>query len=629
MKTSFASGLRVLTWAVLMAAGGFTSCSDDDNGGEPIPPPVQLVDQIEYDGGTPIDIQSVIYEVEDTDLYTFYLSPTAGITGVKGMEEANDYLYLKVRNPKGAVDTANEEYEIAYKDIIVNETTKNDIESVKLQADLLTSTSRLNFYVEVVMKSGKKLLARYNNTCAEAQLPALNNQYELNEVATAIGSVLLWHDPLTGACSYYFYADSDVTAPQEDLAGLTITLAEGVDPSINLGTADPEEVKVSCGSFSTDNGSTTGTLTLESDAKNGTITLTLDAEQGDTHLRAAYTGAYVEGFASSNYIKVTEGDISEEKTLSKIFIQEGVSNVLTFGMVDAETPEDLMTGHYAVSLTMSTPQLQGGTADIAAIRAQLFDYQLYKTWDNANFPSGMTGSVVTARTGDGSKTYIRFKVQYPDGPTLEGEWFGEMTSQSENVDMTPVAPFRSHITIMKPDGVTQVYDTTLGTLEVRMEKDYKLRGGDPNYGGAIYDVYVFYFRPEGYSESIESKYTVPQFWIPASYVGQTDVNLAAGAEGLYWSLKYQNSGLQKTEYSENYSMFGSTYGTCPKEAKATAVRNEDGTWKVSFTMTDTYTVYSYGSSYESGSGNKLVIEWEGPATKYTGSQKNDLTDGDY
>lgn len=623
MKTSYASGLRVLTWAVLLSAGSMASCSDDDKENTPTPPPVQLVDQIEYDGGTPIDIKSAIYEVEDTDLYTFYLSPTAGITNVDGMTEANDYLAVKVRNPKGTVDTAADEYEIAYKDIKVNDNTKNDIESVSLSSDLIAETSRLNLYVEVVMKSGKTLLARYANTCTEAQLPALNNQYELDGTPTAIASVLQWNDPTTGAKTFYFYQESDVTAPQEDLAGLTISLAKDAGTSFDFSTADPEQVKVSCGNFSTAEG-TTGTLTLTTDAKNGTITLALDAEQGDSRLRAAYTGAYVEGFTSRNYFKVTDGENSEEKPLTKIFVVKGMSNVLTFGQVDAEKQADLMNGHYAVSLTMSSDQLQGGTADIAAVRSQLFDYQAYKTYDNANFPTGMTGSFTTAQTADGKKFYIRFTVQYPNGPAYEGEWFGELTT-GENVDMTPVKPFRSYISIMKPDGVTSVTDVTLGTLEMRMEKDYKLRGGDPQYGGATFDAYYFYFRPEGVEEGVESKNVIPQFMIPASYIGQSNINLASGAEDLHWSFDYQSSGLQQTNYTETYTMGTMTFGYCPSDAKATVVRNEDGTWKVTFSMTDKY--LSFG--YESGSGNKLVIEWVGPATKYTGSKTNDLTDGDY
>lgn len=333
----------------------------------------------------------------------------------------------------------------------------------------------------------------------------------------------------------------------------------------------------------------------------------------------------VEGFTSRNYLKVTDGENTEETTLTQIFINKGMSNVLTFGQKEAQTPTDLMSGHYAVSLTMSTAQLQGGTADIAAVRSQLFDYEAYKTYDNANFTTGMTGSFTTAQTADGKKFYIHFSVKYPDGPAYEGEWSGELTTLNESFDITPVAPFRSHITITKSDGVTGVKDVTLGTLEMRLEKNYKIRGGDPQYGGATFDAYFFYFRPEGNEDGVESKNVIPQFMIPASYVGQSNINLASGAEDLHWSLNYQSSGLQTTEYSESYSMYGMTFGYCPSDAKATVVRNEDGTWKVTFSMTDTY--LSYGST--TGSGNKLVIEWEGPATKYTGSKTNDLTDGDY
>ena len=40
MKKSYLSGLRVLTWAMLLAAGSFVSCSDDNEGKDgPTPPP--------------------------------------------------------------------------------------------------------------------------------------------------------------------------------------------------------------------------------------------------------------------------------------------------------------------------------------------------------------------------------------------------------------------------------------------------------------------------------------------------------------------------------------------------------------------------------------------------------------
>ena len=125
MKKNYRSGLRVLALAALFVTGGLASCSDDDKGGTT--PPPELTDQIQY-GETVTDIQSVIYDVEDTDLYTFYLSPTAGITDVKGMTAAADFLKVTLRNPQGTVNMATDEFEVKYKDIAATNLTMNDIE---------------------------------------------------------------------------------------------------------------------------------------------------------------------------------------------------------------------------------------------------------------------------------------------------------------------------------------------------------------------------------------------------------------------------------------------------------------------------------------------------------------------
>ncbi len=630
MKTSYWSRLRVLTWAVLFAAGSLASCSDDDDKGGPTPPPVQLVDQIEYDGGTPIDIKSAIFEIEDTDLYTFYLSPTAGIADMDGMSEANDYLRVMVRNPKGTVNTESDTFEISYKDISVKEATMKDVKSVKLSADYLSETSRLNLYVEVEMESGKTLLARYENTCSEAKLPELNNQYELNGEALTIGSVLKWSNAATGATTYYFYNEADVTEPQDGLNGLTVTLAaETTETTFDLSTVDPAQVSVKYGAFqNTEN--TTGSLTIE--VKNNVLTLAIDAEEGDNHLRAAYSGAFTFGFESQNYIKVTKGETPEEAALAKVFVYKSKTNELTFGMVDAETPADLMKGTFAVSVNLSDSQLKDGTVDLSqlvlgqpAAQIRLFDYTLYQTWDNAKIGEGVTGTITGKQEGD--KTYLKIEMEYPEGPKVECEWSGVLTSVTEAPDMKPVKPFEPRITLTYSGG-TVTKEKALTRLELRREKGYTLRGGDPQYGGAIVDAYWFYFVTEDISESdnIESRAVVPLFMIPAEYIGKEDIDLTVMEENLHWAFEYQNSNLQYTSYSENYTMFGSVMGYCPEGAKATVIQNEDKTWKVTFSMTDRVKTNWGGTS---GSGTELLLEWEGPATKYSGTKTNDLTDEDY
>ena len=621
MKKSYLSGLRVLTWAMLLAAGSFVSCSDDNEGKDgptPPPDPVELNDQFEYDGGDPVDIKSAIYEVEDTDLYTFYLSPSNGVTGMDDMTAVNDFLRIAVRNPKGTVNTETDEFEIAYKDIAVNRNTlKTDVEKVSLQADLVAETSKLNLHVEVTMKSGKTLLARYNNTCTEAVPAELTNQYELDKTVTGIGSAVEWHAAAAAATTYCFYADPDVTAPSEETAGLQITVADGVETAeVDLATADAEKIRIACGEFESGEGMT-GTLSL---AKSGSkLTLTLDAEKGASRLRAAYAGDPVVGYASTNSLTVTEGETHETNDLKKVFLyQSPATNVLTFGQVaDAEAPAGLTKGHYAVSFNLSTSQLQGATVDFGKQEAQvrIFDYRAYRTWDNAKV-EGATGTVTTIQAGE--RTYLRFSVEFPEGPKLEGEWFGTFTTVKEETDMTPVEPFRPRVSIKSETGET-LLDWEVTALELRHDTNFR----DSNTGDMIDAAYIFYFRTDKTEDNfgIDGLIGTPMFRLPDAYVGRDNFDLTEDTE-CKWAFNFNNSNLSR--YSTGYGCNNSWMKQCPNEATLTVKKN-DKEWEFTFTMLD-YGMFGYT---EQGTKNVLTIEWKGPATKYTGSQKNDMTDADY
>lgn len=631
MKKFYWSRLRVLTWAVLFAAGGFASCSDDEKEPAP-PPPAELKDQIRYGDGQPVDVKSAIFDVEDTDLYTFYLSPTAGIKDLAGMSAAKDYLSVVVRNPKGTVNTASDTFEIAYKDISVKKQTMNDVEKVQLSADLVAETQRLNLYVEVTLKSGKTLLARYNSTCTEAVPQKLDNQFELDKAITAIGSVVEWRNPVESSTTWYFYTQSNVTAPSDATpAGMQITVADGTETAnIDLSKADPEKVKVICGKFQTGEGAT-GTLSLAKNADGTELTVAIDALKGGSRLRTAYTGAFAAGTASSNTIKVTEGGTPEEAALKRVFgYKESLTNNFAFGVADAETADKLMEGHYAMKLGLSDMNI-GKTIDLATEGGKctfaLYDYTTYTTYDIAKI-EGVTGTITTV--GTAQRLYLRFSVTFPDGPVTEGEWFGDVTA-AEAVDITPVKPFVPHILLVKPDG-TVLIDKTLSSMEMRKVNNYRLRGGDPQYGGATFNAYFFYFRPEDATESIESVNAIPCLMISGKYLNSTDLNLAAKDDAdLHWDFKFgANNQLANgsTGYSEQYSDGYSTYGYCPENVKASVIQNADKTWKVSFTMTDLYPS-TWNPDRKEGTGNIITIEWEGPATKYSGKEKNDLTDADY
>lgn len=628
MKANYWSRLRVLTWSVLFAVGGFASCSDDNEQGEPTPPPVELNNQIELDGATPVDIRSAIYELDDNDNYVFYLSPTSGITGMEEMEEANDYLRVTVDAPKGLFDPTADAFEFSYGGITVSNRTMSTVESLELEVGYKEASARLKLVIELKTADERSLRVNYDGTCNEATLPVLENEYELDGTPTAIGSAVVWKNPSEGTTTYGFYAENGVTEPSEDAQGLTIVLGEVSTAEIDLSTADPTQVSVRCGDFTNGEG-TTGTLHIGTDA-NGKLTLTLDAECDGHRLRAAYTGDFAEGYESNNFLRVTMDDKVTEVPLTKIFATSGTSSVLMYGTADVESPELLSKGDYAVALTLTANQLKGGTFGTGDFRIRLFDYINYKTYDNSKVQN-LTGSLTITRMEDDKTLFLQLEVTFPDGPKIESEWIGTTTAADKEPDLTPVAPFRPCLTITAPDGTTNLIDKDLISVEMRMEKDYKLRGGDPQYGGATFDAYYFYFRGAGNeSTSIDDVYNIPQLMLCASAVPtEGELDLASGDEELHWELKYtvEKATLSKSSYSENYSMFGKTYYYCPDDVKVTVVKNDDKTWKITFRMVD-YGPNSYNTAKE-GTQNTMLIEWEGLLTKYSGSKTNDLTDADY
>ena len=372
MKKIFPSGLRILTWVALSAALITTSCKKDDadnggNGGEPTPPPVSLTDQFEYDGGDPIDIKSVVYEIDenDSEVYNFYLSPNA-----------DDYLKIVVKKPHGEVDTASENFSVAYKDISVNKLTlATDVEKIQLSTRLLELSNQFVLYLDVTMKSGKTLLARYNNECVQYKLPVLNNQYALDDAVKKIGSIVEWADLTAGTTTYYLYEAEGVTsAPTtESPAGVTIRIPSDIDAGkivngrlatgskleIDFSTADLSKVSIQCGEFETTEG-TTGKLTLMKNPGDDTkLTVSLDIENADSRLRADYDNNTIGvGYASTNHMTVTvDGAPVKDADLATIYRydnQFGGVYQFALGVPDPKAEESqeglagLTTGGYAV-----------------------------------------------------------------------------------------------------------------------------------------------------------------------------------------------------------------------------------------------------------------------------------------
>lgn len=595
-------------------------------------PPVVLENQIEFNGGTPVDIKSAVSQTAEDGTVTFYLSPTAGLVDVDQMLEAADFLGITVAAADGAVDVENEEFTVSYSSLTVSNDNLDAVESMTLSVDYDVEAMKLVVALDIKMTDGTTLRADYDNVCTETieEIIPVDNEYDLDGVRTPILSVVEWYDYQASKTAYHFYSKEGLTAPEDGVAELLITVADGQSTEVDLSSVDKDALSIVCGDFNND-AATTGTLTLIKDKITGNIVLSLKAVSDGKVLEADFEGEFTRGYASRDFFSVKCGEDDLNTDLSKVFLyKDAATNMFAIGLEQgAEDPAGLMAGKYAVQFSVGKTSF--GEAIVLPDEAEscsfkLFAYETYSTWDiNMASGSGATGTIYVAEEGE--NYFISFSLEFPDGTVTEGEWYGPATAVSETFDITPVKPFVPHITITSPEGEV-LAEWTLAQMEVRLEKDYKVRGGYPDFGGATFDAYVFYFRPEGYDGSIEDLFQIPQIMFRADKIPTDGVLDVAAATDLNWYIKFQRSEFRKTEYSENYTMSGKTYYMCPDDVKINVKQNEDKTWDFSFSMVD-YGPSGTNATLKEGTQNKIVIEWKGAATKYTGSKTNDLQDSDY
>lgn len=643
MKNSTHYRLRALACAMLASATMLGACDDDDPDDDPgKKPPVKLTDQLQYDGGDLVGIKSAIYVVEEDGSHTFYLSPTEGLINAEQMEQADDYLRVKVDNPEGSVNTAADPFEIEYKDISVKKTTMNDVASVELTVDLVTET-RLNLYTYVELKSGKSLIARYENTCTEERDVTLKNQYEIDSEVTSIGSVVEWRNVSESNRHFYLYEKEGLTAPNEEDAadGIEIMIADEVfddaedGSEIDFAEVDPSKVQVRCGEFETGEG-TTGTLSLkyktDKFANKEGLAVSLDVSKNGERLRAVYDGKFATGFESGNTLKVsgTGIDDAEEVPVSKLFIQEATSMNYVFALGDVETAEnpatDLRNGNWGIYVRMLSDKFDGAI-DVAQQKTdysfQLYDYKTYKTYDSSD--TDLTGTITTyPNPAGGKEIYLRVNLTLKDGIKVEAEYYGEPVT-AEEADMNPealkpVKPFEPYIQIKNKEG-TDILNWIVTAMEVRHDKSYRdSYTGDQNSG------YCFYFINKNTQNVDSDSNTTPMFFLPDDYLdhdGEIDLPKATDCK---WNLVFRNSNLALTTGYGYYDQ-KKIAKRCPNTATLT-VKKEGKEWTFKFSMID-YGKFNTWNDNEQGTENTLTIEFRGKATKYSGSKTNDLDDSFY
>lgn len=636
MKRFCHSGMRFLA-VMAVAACGLWACdkpaTEPTPGPDPGPgpDPVTLVDQLMYDGEDAVDIKSVIWQQGEDNTYTFWFSPEENITTVEDMEDSEGVLRVVVSKAEGTVAVESELVDLQYEDIHIMPQTMGDVRRCELSVKL-ASDDHVTLSLDAEMSSGKTLAAEYDNTCVKVgtEEEPLDNQFDLNGTISELQSAVAQYSVGTNVTVWKFYTQAGGPSSEEG-AAIEFTV-KGAPASLKADMSDTETLSLTCGDFS-NTATTAGTLSLTVEGTN--VTLSIDATDGADRLRAEYSGAFTSVADSpESHIKVVDagGTTVVDAALPAVFRKADASTVrLVFGDAsDPAVPEDLMSGKYALDLSIPAMYVtaNGREMDYNDITGLAYDYATeYASWPVEEAESC---SVFIRKTGENS-LYMTFSIQLTDGPLFEGTWYGDVTDVDEIPDLTPVEPVESTIIFTDPSGAALSRSVIL-SMQVRKQSALELNGGSDNaaYGGATFDAYVFYFLTEYSNENnvdanSELSYT-PRLTIPVSMVTGETVNIAE--TGQPWQFRYNNSNLLygSVTYGQDYQGSYSTTYQCPDDAAVTvSFDSQTKVWRVTFSVTDMISKKPYGQ----GTGNKMVIEWEGMATKYTGSNPNEIPDSDY
>ena len=394
MKTNCLTRQVTLSIAALAALCGLSlSCTktviDDNDKNNEEPPAPELENQIEYNGGEWQMIFSSIYEVSESEGYTFYLSPEEGVSSVIGMLEKDNTLIVNVASPDGEVDTAVDDFEISYGDLLkVSKDNMADVEELALSVTFDEQSKELALSLDLTMADGTTLKAAFERACTEAALVELTDKYEFNNSLTSIGSAVAWKSRIENTTAYYLYEETGHTEPAGDTEPADImidiaaefvatSLEDAVPVDIASAVTDGKLKITGPDGFTTEGAaSVTGTLTIaETTPSNQNIlNVSLDVTVDGERLRAEYAKVYSYGYEAANTFTVTENiNDTDQPTvnttdLTKVFVynNEGSGYSQRIFMLgnadDPQTPADLKEKDvaeegkikYAVKLTVGS-----------------------------------------------------------------------------------------------------------------------------------------------------------------------------------------------------------------------------------------------------------------------------------
>lgn len=351
-------------------AGLFVSCDKTKNAPDepvvvPDPEPVEGINnQLQYNSAELIDIKSVVCtENAETEIAEFYLSPVEDITTLEEVLATNDYLYVKtpfLSDDQTEVDTTGI-FELSYKDLnVTNSTLTGSEHKVKITvswADAVVPKTEwaykvydgLTINVDYIDNAEHYFFARYTGSAnACVPLVELDNQYILaedEEKVVYLQSVVGLDYEEYGLKYWLFYQEEGIKEYSEDYEPVITIVTPGKDETLDLSSlAEGYEVVVEGWGEAA-----SGQLVLKAESNKLTLSGNGVDESGQT-LRVKYEGPITYTYYSDNSFYQPD-DSSVE--LFSVFREKygNASYYYAFGSnFNAETPDELKDGHYALFL---------------------------------------------------------------------------------------------------------------------------------------------------------------------------------------------------------------------------------------------------------------------------------------
>ncbi len=658
-------------WKVFVSAAVaalFVACDKTDPAPEPTPTPEPdptpvvvpdpepaegISNQFQYNSASLIDIKSVIYvDNEEEEFGELYLSPVEGLDGVEAVLATDDYLYIKAPFLDGdqtLVDTTKT-FELSYKDLHVTDQTLTGKEhKVRISISQDSPVTKTEWdkalidgvviSVDYINDANEYLFARYTGSVLGCYpLAELNNQYTINEEETIdLNSAVFVRYEEYGLDYVFFYAEEGITDYDEDNDYVLVVAVPQGETGFNFAEVEEGEGYA----FMAEGWGEGKTGKVEFTVENGKLTLNADGEDSEENtIRVRYSGAVACTYMCDN--EFYQPDYSSVELFDVFRETYGTASYyFAFGSnFNAETPEELKNGKYALFLevpqsAVDAPVDEDNFTFPEGFKAYLYDYENYTTYEWSIDDADDWSRIVVKSDANGTdkKVYIRYDLIFLDA---EGEEINVYMTAYLNIidttipDLTPVKPFSPKITITSESGET-LLDWDITEMQVRHQPAY---GDISDFMGTKPSAYAFYFvNKNTESNGIDSQTGTPIFILEDTNVNKLDNTQLNGSTSVVWATRFQNSNLSSySGYGHDINAEKLMTWRCPDDVKLT-VKKDGKNWTFKLVLKD---YGAMGSSWTglapttmTGTKNVLTIEWQGPATKYTGSNKNDLTDEDY